>query len=220
VRQGLSYRELADQLVNYVADLGYTHVELMPVMEHPYGPSGATRSPATTPPTARFGTPDDYRYLVDTPAPARIGVILDWVPAHFPKDAFALARFDGQALYEHPDPRRGDQPDWGTHVFDFGNPQVRNFLVANAIYWCEEFHGRRLRVDAVASMLYLDYSRKEASGPEPVRRARASRGRAVPAGDQRHGLQARPRRCDHRRGVDRLARCHAANSLGGLGFRL
>ena len=160
-RQGLSYRELADQLVNYVADLGYTHVELMPVMEHPYGPSWGYQVTGYYAPTARFGVPDDFRYLVDTLHQRGIGVILDWVPAHFPKDAFALARFDGQALYEHPDPRRGDQPDWGTHVFDFGNPQVRNFLVANAIYWCEEFHADGLRVDAVASMLYLDYSRKD-----------------------------------------------------------
>jgi 1,4-alpha-glucan branching enzyme len=160
-RQGLSYRELADQLVNYVADLGYTHVELMPVMEHPYGPSWGYQVTGYYAPTARFGVPDDFRYLVDTLHQRGIGVILDWVPAHFPKDAFALARFDGQALYEHPDPRLGDQPDWGTHVFDYGNPQVRNFLVANAIYWCEEFHADGLRVDAVASMLYLDYSRKE-----------------------------------------------------------
>jgi 1,4-alpha-glucan branching enzyme len=160
-RQGLSYRELADQLVNYVADLGYTHVELMPVMEHPYGPSWGYQVTGYYAPTARFGPPDDFRYLVDTLHQRGIGVILDWVPAHFPKDAFALARFDGQALYEHPDPRRGDQPDWGTHVFDFGNPQVRNFLVANAIYWCEQFHADGLRVDAVASMLYLDYSRKD-----------------------------------------------------------
>jgi 1,4-alpha-glucan branching enzyme len=160
-RQGESYRALAEHLVNYVKDLGFTHVELLPVMEHPYGPSWGYQVTGYYAPTARFGSPDDFRYLVDTLHRNGIGVLLDWVPAHFPKDAFALARFDGQALYEHPDPRRGDQPDWGTHVFDFGRPQVRNFLVANALYWLEEFHIDGLRVDAVASMLYLDYSRKD-----------------------------------------------------------
>ena len=160
-RQGLSYRELAEHLVNYVSDLGFTHVELLPVMEHPYGPSWGYQVTGYYAPTARFGTPDDFKYLVDALHRAGIGVILDWVPGHFPRDAFALARFDGLPLYEHPDPRRGDQPDWGTHVFDFGRLEVRNFLVANAIYWLEEFHVDGLRVDAVASMLYLDYSRKD-----------------------------------------------------------
>ena len=160
-RKGLGYVELAEQLVDYVTDLGFTHVELMPVMEHPYGPSWGYQVSGYFAPTARFGTPDEFRHLVDALHQAGIGVILDWVPAHFPRDAFALARFDGQALYEHPDPRRGDQPDWGTHIFDLGRPQVRNFLVANAVYWCEEFHLDGLRVDAVASMLYLDYSRKD-----------------------------------------------------------
>src|SRR3954465_9263875 len=157
----LSYREIAPRLADYVSEIGFTHVELMPVMEHPFYGSWGYQVGGYYAPTSRYGTPDDFRFLVDTLHQRGIGVILDWVPAHFPKDAFALARFDGQALYEHPDPRRGDQPDWGTHVFDFGNPQVRNFLVANAIYWCEEFHADGLRVDAVASMLYLDYSRKD-----------------------------------------------------------
>jgi len=160
-RQGESYRDLAEHLVNYVVDLGFTHIELMPVMEHPYGPSWGYQVTSYYAPTSRFGSPDDFRYFVDTMHRNGIGVLLDWVPAHFPKDAFALARFDGQALYEHPDPRRGDHPDWGTHVFDFGRPQVRNFLVANALYWLEEFHVDGLRVDAVASMLYLDYSRED-----------------------------------------------------------
>ena len=160
-RQGLGYRDLAEHLVNYVKDLGFTHVEFLPVMEHPYGPSWGYQVTGYYAPTSRFGSPDEFRHLVDLLHRNGIGVLLDWVPAHFPKDAFALARFDGQALYEHPDPRRGDQPDWGTHVFDFGRPQVRNFLVANALYWLEEFHIDGLRVDAVASMLYLDYSRKE-----------------------------------------------------------
>ena len=160
-RAGLTYRELADQLVEYVLDTGFTHVEFLPVAEHPYGPSWGYQVTSYFAPTSRFGTPDDFRFLVDALHQAGIGVIVDWVPAHFPKDAWALARFDGTALYEHPDPRRGEQPDWGTYVFDFGRAEVRNFLVSNAVYWLEEFHIDGLRVDAVASMLYLDYSRKE-----------------------------------------------------------
>jgi 1,4-alpha-glucan branching enzyme len=160
-RLGLSYRELADQLADYVADLGFTHVEFMPVAEHPYAPSWGYQVSAYYAPTARFGTPDDLRYLIDRLHQRGIGVLVDWVPAHFPKDAFALARFDGTALYEHEDPRRGEHPDWGSLVFNFGRNEVRNFLVANALYWMEEFHIDGLRVDAVASMLYLDYSRNE-----------------------------------------------------------
>jgi 1,4-alpha-glucan branching enzyme len=160
-RQGLSYKELAEQLVEYVTEAGFTHVELLPVMEHPFGGSWGYQVTSYYAPTSRFGSPDEFRYLVDKLHQADIGVIVDWVPAHFPKDEFALARFDGTALYEHADPRKGEQPDWGTYVFNFGRREVRNFLVANACYWLEEFHVDGLRVDAVASMLYLDYSRKE-----------------------------------------------------------
>ncbi len=160
-RQGLDYREFAHQLRDYVLETGFTHVEFMPVMEHPFGPSWGYQVTSYYAPSARFGSPDDFRYVVDTLHQAGIGVLLDWVPGHFPKDAWALGQFDGSPLYEHPDPLRGEQPDWGTYIFDFGRPEVRNFLVANALFWIEEFHADGLRVDAVASMLYLDYSRED-----------------------------------------------------------
>ncbi|HQS83047.1 MAG TPA: 1,4-alpha-glucan branching protein GlgB [Thiobacillus sp.] len=155
-----TWDELAAELIPYVKDLGYTHIELLPVAEHPLDASWGYQISGYYAPTARFGTPDDFRAFVDTCHQTGIGVLLDWVPAHFPKDDWALARFTGEAVYEHEDPRRGEHQDWGTLIFNFGRNEVRNFLVANALYWIEEFHIDGLRVDAVASMLYLDYSRK------------------------------------------------------------
>jgi len=157
----LTYREIAPLLADYANENGFTHVEFLPLKEHPYGPSWGYQVSAYFAPSSRYGTPDDLRFLVDHLHQQGIGVIMDWVPAHFPKDAFALGRFDGTALYEHEDPRKGEHPDWGTYIFNYGRHEVRNFLIANALYWLREFHLDGLRVDAVASMLYLDYSRKE-----------------------------------------------------------
>jgi 1,4-alpha-glucan branching enzyme len=157
----LTYREMAPLLADYAIKNGFTHVEFLPLKEHPYGPSWGYQVSAYFAPSSRYGTPDDFRFLVDYLHQKGLGVIMDWVPAHFPKDAFALGRFDGTALYEHADPRKGEHPDWGTYIFNYGRNEVRNFLIANALFWLREFHLDGLRVDAVASMLYLDYSRKE-----------------------------------------------------------
>ena len=159
--ESLSYRELAAPLVEYVKRLGFTHVEFLPVSEHAFYPSWGYQVTGFFAPTSRFGTPDDFQFLVNALHEAGIGVIVDWVPAHFPRDEWALAKFDGTALYEHEDPRKGAHQDWGTLIFNYGRHEVRNFLIANALFWCERFHIDGLRVDAVASMLYLDYSRKE-----------------------------------------------------------
>ena len=159
-RQGLTYRDLAKQLVDYVKQEGFTHVEFMPLAQHPFSGSWGYQVTGYYAVDSRLGSPDDFRYLVDQFHQAGIGVIMDWVPAHFPKDAFALGRFDGTPLYEDPDPLRGEHPEWGTYVFNFGRREVRNFLVANALFWLEDLHVDALRVDAVSSMLYLDYSRE------------------------------------------------------------
>jgi len=158
-RPGLGWRELADELAAYAVDLGFTHVELMPVMQHPFSGSWGYQVSGYYAPQSTFGSPDDFRAFVDRLHGAGLGVILDWVPAHFPRDDWALARFDGTALYEHEDPRRGAHPDWGTLIFNLSRDEVRGFLLTNALYWLDEFHADGLRVDAVASMLYLDYSR-------------------------------------------------------------
>ncbi len=157
----LTYRELADELIPYVKKLGFSHIEFMPLSEHPLDESWGYQTSHYFAPTSRFGDPDGLRLLIDRCHQEGVGIILDWVPGHFPKDEWCLGRFDGTALYEHEDPRKGEHPDWGTYIFNYGRHEVKNFLLANALYWFKEFHIDGIRIDAVASMLYLDYSRSD-----------------------------------------------------------
>ena len=204
--RSLTYRELAVKLADYVHDMGFTHVEFLPVMEHPFFGSWGYQITGYFAPSARFGTPQDFMYLVDYLHQRGIGVILDWVPSHFPTDEHGLGYFDGTHLYEHADPRKGFHPDWKSAIFNYDRNEVRAFLISNAIFWLDKYHVDGLRVDAVASMLYLDYSRKQGEWIPNQFGGRENLGAVSflkPVNQRR--LRSVPRHPDDRRGVDRVA---------------
>ena len=218
----LSWDELADRLIPYVVDIGFTHIEFLPITEHPYDPSWGYQTTGLYAPTARFGDPHGFARFVDGAHRAGIGVILDWVPAHFPADEHGLAHFDGTALYEHADPRQGFHPDWNTAIYNFGRREVLSFLVNNALYWAEKFHVDGLRVDAVASMLYLDYSRKAGEWiPNEQRRPREPRGGRASCRTMNKAVYGHhPGVDDDRRGIDLLAQGLAAGARRRARLRL
>jgi 1,4-alpha-glucan branching enzyme len=202
----LSWDEMADRLIPYVVDMGFTHIEFLPITEHPYDPSWGYQTTGLYAPSARFGEPEGFARFVDGAHRAGVGVILDWVPAHFPTDAHGLSQFDGTALYEHADPRKGFHPDWNTAIYNFGRREVLAYLVNNALFWAEKYHLDGLRVDAVASMLYLDYSRKAGEWiPNEKGGSRKSRGRRFPAQDECGGLRHASGHHDDRGRIDVVA---------------